>query len=129
MHRRCFAFLRALSLSFGLLPAAVSAAEEAAPALYVKKVENLPEDKQDDVDAVLDLMDWEKNVDPNYREHYFRPPIIASEEEGVYVEKWIVYGNPLLGAKELTVFPGQKVTIRDSGAFTLGSIHVVICEA
>jgi hypothetical protein len=43
-------------------------------------VENLPEDKQDDIEAVLDLMDWEKNVDPFYREHYFRPPLVASEE-------------------------------------------------
>ncbi len=80
-------------------------------------VENLPVEKQLDVNAVLDLLDWDANVDPDYREHYFRPPLVASEEEGIYVEKWIVYGNDYIGAKELTVYPGQKVTIRDSGAY------------
>ncbi len=84
---------------------------------YSFLVENLPKEEQMDVDAVMNLMDWEKNVDPEYREHYFRPPLVASEEEGVYVEKWIVYGNELLGAKELTVYPGKTVTIRDSGAY------------
>lgn len=98
-------------------------------------VENLPEDEQDDVDAVMALMDWEKNVDPNYREHYFRPPIVDSEQEGVYVEKWIVYGNPLLGAKELTIYPGQTVAIKDSGAYGCifvqghGRIGDYSCEA
>ena len=80
-------------------------------------------------------MDWEKNVDPDYRKHYFRPPVTASEEEGVYIEKWIVYGNELLGAKELTVFPGQTVTIKDSGAYGCiltqghGTIGGYDCEA
>jgi len=97
--------------------------------------ENLPEDKQNDIDAVMALMDWEKNVDPDYREHYFRPPLIAAEEEGVYVEKWVVYGNPYVGAKELTVLPGQSITIKDSGAYCCvltqghGTIEGYDCEA
>ena len=80
-------------------------------------VENLPEDKKNDVDAIMDLMDWEANVDPHYKKHYFRPPLLASEQEGVYIEKWVVYGNPYVGAKELTVLPGQSITIKDSGAY------------
>jgi hypothetical protein len=80
-------------------------------------VENLPKEEQMDIDAVMALLDWDKNVDPDYREHYFRPPLVASEEEGVYVEKWIVYANEYLGAKELTVYPGQQIMIRDSGAY------------
>ena len=39
-------------------------------------VERLPEEEQDDVDAVMNLMDWEANVDPHYKKHYFRPPVM-----------------------------------------------------
>jgi len=98
-------------------------------------VENLPEEKKLDIDAVIDLMDWEANTDPNYRKTYFRPPLIASEEEGVYVEKWVVYKTPYIGAKELTVLPGQSVVIKDSGAYGCiltqghGTIGVHDCEA
>lgn len=80
-------------------------------------VENLPDDKKDDIDAIMDLMDWDANVDPHYRKNYFRPPVLAAEQDGVYVEKWVVYGNPYVGAKELTVLPGQSATIADSGAY------------
>ncbi len=80
-------------------------------------VEYLPEDQKDNIEAVMDLMDWEANVDPHFKKHYFRPPVMDSKEDGVYEEKWITYGNPYMGAKELTVFPGQTVTIKDSGAY------------
>ena len=79
--------------------------------------ENCPEDKQYDIDYILDLLDWEKNVDPDYRSHYFRPPLVDSSVEGAYEEKWVVYGNDYIGAKELTIAPGAKVTIRDKAAY------------
>jgi hypothetical protein len=34
-----------------------------------------------------------------------------------YVENWICYKSEAFGAKELTVFPGQTVTIKDSAAY------------
>ena len=37
-------------------------------------VENVPEDRKQDIDYIMSLMDWEKNVDPHYRARYFRPP-------------------------------------------------------
>lgn len=98
-------------------------------------VENLPEDKKMDLDAVMDLMDWDANVDPDYKKHYFRPPVVAQEEPGVFVEKWVVYANPYIGAKELTVYPGQTVTIKDSGAYGCiltqghGTLGGYSCEA
>ncbi len=79
-------------------------------------VENCPEEKKEDVDYVMSLMDWEKNIDPNYREHYFRPPVTASESEQ-YRENWIVYGNDYISGKELTIYPGQSVTIKDPSAY------------
>lgn len=80
-------------------------------------VENLPPEKQDSIDAVMELMDWEKNVDPHYKKNYFRPPVVFREEPGVFVEKDIVYNTGYIAARELTVFPGQTVVIEDDFAY------------
>jgi hypothetical protein len=79
-------------------------------------VENCPEDKKRDIDYMMGLMDWEKNVDPHYRKHYFRPSIIATEEEN-HVEKWVVYATGYIAAKELTVFPGKSAVVKDRAAY------------
>lgn len=79
---------------------------------YSFLTENCPADKTTDVDYIISLLDWDKNVDPYYRKHYFRPPLVAKETEQ-YIEKWIVYGNNYIAAKELTVYPQQTVTVRD----------------
>ena len=79
-------------------------------------VENCPEDKKLDMDYVMSLLDWEKNVDPHYRKTYFRPPILSSESDA-HIEKWISYGNDYIGGKELAVYPGKTVTLKDEVAF------------
>jgi hypothetical protein len=79
-------------------------------------VENCPEDRKDDLDYVISLMDWEKNVDPHYRKHYFRPPLAASEDER-HVEKWVVYATGFVAAKELTVAPGASYVATDRAAY------------
>jgi len=79
-------------------------------------VENCPPDKQRDVDYVIGLMDWDKNVDPLYKQHWFRPPIVSQADER-HCEKWIMYANAYVGAQELTVQPGQRVTIKDPVAY------------
>ena len=78
--------------------------------------EECPEDKKGDIDYIFNLMDWEKNVDPHYKKHYFRRPLTETETES-YSQKWIVYVNPYIAAKELTVYPGQTVVIRDGAAY------------
>ena len=83
---------------------------------YEFLVENCPEDKKRDLDYVIGLMDWEKNIDPNYRKHYFRPPVVCSEDKA-YIERWVVYDNPYICAKELTVYPGQTVISHDKAAY------------
>ena len=77
--------------------------------------EELPEDKKS-VDDVLALLDWDKNVDPHYRKHYFRRPITEVETDA-YISKWITYANPYIAAKELTVYPGQTAVIKDGAAY------------
>ena len=84
---------------------------------YEFLVESCPEDKKQDLDYVLGLMDWEKNVDPHYKANYFRPPLICPHSDEAHTEKWVVYGNDYFGAKELTVQPGQTVTVRDGAAY------------
>ncbi len=80
-------------------------------------VENCPEDKKQDVDYVMSLMDWQKNFDPNYKQTYFRPPIECTDGGEWHSEKWIVYGNKYVSGKELTVYPQQQVTIKDTAAY------------
>ena len=83
---------------------------------YSFLTENCPEDKMDDLDYVMDLLDWEKNVDAHYRKHYFRPPIVIEETDD-YLVKWIVYGNDYIAAKELTVKPGKQAVVKDDSAY------------
>lgn len=83
---------------------------------YEFLAENCPEDEQRNIDYILTLMDWDKNVDPHYKKHYFRPPLPAQSGDG-FEEKWITYGNPYFGAKELTVLPGQTVKVTDPVAY------------
>lgn len=86
---------------------------------YEFLVENCPEDKKRTIDYILDLMDWEKNVDPHYKKHYFRPPIPCPHSDARHTEKWVAYGNNYIAAKELSVMPGQTVTVKDGAAYGL----------
>ena len=79
-------------------------------------VENCPEDKKQDIDYVMSLLDWEKNIDPHYKKHFFRPPVLIHSDKQ-FTEKWITYANEYIAAKELTIQPGETVTIRDKAAY------------
>ena len=84
---------------------------------YEFLVENCPNDRKRDVDYILSLLDWETNVDPHYRQRFFRSPILCAHADGRYVEKWVVYANEYFAAKELTIMPGQTATVRDGAAY------------
>lgn len=78
--------------------------------------ENCPEDKAEDIDYIMSLLDWDKNVDPHYRKNWFRPPVICRETKD-YCEKWIAYGNDYIAAKELTIYPNCSAVIEDTAAY------------
>ncbi len=80
-------------------------------------VADVPQNKQRDVNYIMNLLDWEKNVDPFYKRHYFRPALLCPHSDERHVEKWIVYANDYFGAKELTVMPEQSVVISDEAAY------------
>jgi hypothetical protein len=85
-------------------------------------VKDVPEEKKQDLDFIVEMLDWERNVDPYFKEHNYLEPIADKENSGEgYWDKWITYGivvdgKQLFSAKELTVLPGVKCTIRDPGA-------------
>jgi len=83
----------------------------------------VPPDKRGDYDFIVSVLDWEKNVDPHFREHYFLRPVPVAEEglmaEKGFRETWVVYGTDLFCAKELTVRPGRRVTLTDAGSYGL----------
>jgi len=84
-------------------------------------VKDVPPEKHHDLDYLVDQLDWEANVDPHFKDsHYLEPiPDGETESEG-YVDRWVVYGKvkgeQRFSAKELTVAPGAKMTLKDNGA-------------
>jgi hypothetical protein len=80
-------------------------------------VNDVPQDQIDNVDYLINLMDWEINVDPLFEQKYFRPPLTIPRSEKGYMEKWITYATPYFSAKELSVAPGATVTVKDGAAF------------
>jgi hypothetical protein len=82
-------------------------------------VKDVPPDKHQDLDFIIDQLDWEKNVDTHFKEHNYLEPIVAANGTE-WTDRWIVYGRvdgaQLFSAKELTVEPGAKCTLKDPGA-------------
>jgi len=84
-------------------------------------VKDVPAEHHHDLDYLLDMLDWEANLDPHFAENrYFDPrPVcpVAQMADAGYCENWVVYSTTHYSAKELTVFPGRTVTIQDSAAY------------
>jgi hypothetical protein len=89
-------------------------------------VKDMPKEHQDDLDFIVDQLDWDKNVDPRFKQNHFLEPVpVANTQSEGYLDRWIVYGKvdgqQLFTAKELTVDPRCKVRVKDNGA------HGTIC--
>ena len=87
---------------------------------------DFPEEFHNDNQYIVDALDWEKNVDPNYKDSNYLEPIVSEEGDG-WCDKWIVYGTvdgeQLFTAKEMTLQPGAKCTVKDGGAFSLITVQ------
>ena len=84
-------------------------------------VKDMPADKHQDLDFIIGQLDWEKNVDPNFKDSNYLEPIVDASASGQgYIDRWVVYGTvdgqQLFSAKELTVEPGAKCILKDPGA-------------
>ena len=84
---------------------------------------NTPEEQVGDYDYLLEVLDWELNVDPDFAGHHFMRPRPVNPREQMdsvgYCENWISYKSTAFSAKELTVYPGATVSIKDSAAYGL----------
>ncbi|MCF1750684.1 hypothetical protein [Mariniradius sediminis] len=82
-----------------------------------------PKDRIGDFDFLVESLDWELNINPNILETRQMLPKNVYERHWMHAhgfeENWICYLSRDFSAKELTVFPGQTVTIKDSAAYGL----------
>ncbi len=82
-------------------------------------VKDVPPDKHQDLDFIVEQLDWEKNIDPQFKANNYIEPLVADSGTG-WTDRWIVYGlvngRQLFSGKELTVEPGHRCTLRDPGA-------------
>jgi hypothetical protein len=89
---------------------------------------DFPKDKHNDLDYLVNALDWEGNVDPSFKDNHYLEPIAAIGGKGTgHVDRWVVYGKvhgeELFSARELTVEAGAKATIKDKGAFGLIAVQ------
>ena len=87
-------------------------------------VKDMPKSKHKDNDFIVDQLDWDKNVDPKFKDHHYLEPVpVADTRKEGWVDRWIVYGKvdgeQLFTAKELTVDPGVTAFVKDNGAYGL----------
>lgn len=84
---------------------------------------NTPEDRVGDFEYLVDVLDWEANVDPAFRaNHYMEPMPRFSEAEARdrgFQEAWVCYRSDHYSAAELTVDPGREIQVSNAAAYGL----------
>jgi len=100
---------------------------EGRPVSWDLLVKDVPEEHRHDLDYIVDMLDWEANLDPEFvKNHYIEPkpvqPIEEMQKTG-YIENWIAYHSSYFSAKELTVFPGKTVTIKGRAGYGLVAVQ------
>ncbi len=87
-------------------------------------VKDMPRSRHKDLDFIVDQLDWEGNVDPQFKDHHYLDPIpVADTADEGWMDRWVCYGKvdgkEVVTAKELTIQPGRKVVVKDKGAYGL----------
>ncbi len=77
---------------------------------------NCPEEEKGNFDYLMDVIDWEANVDPDFKKNRFMAPMTIHADD-CYTEEWICYKCDTVSAKRLTVQPGARVVIKDEAAY------------
>lgn len=101
---------------------------EGRPVPWSLLTKDMPKDKHQDLDYLVEQLDWDGNVDPSFKDHHYLEPMPVANTAGAgYVDRWVVYGKvhgqQLFTAKELTLDPGVKVTVKDNGAYGLITVQ------
>src|SRR5438552_12767775 len=67
---------------------------EGRPVPWSLLVKDMPKEKHHDLDYLVEQLDWEGNVNPNFKDsHYLEPIHVADTKSEGYVDRWIVYGK------------------------------------
>lgn len=80
-----------------------------------------PDNYKGDYDYLMEVIDWELNVDPKFRENRFMKPIPIKNKEEMSIsgciEEWICYKCKGVCAKRVTVKAGRTVMLQDAAAY------------
>jgi len=86
-------------------------------------VKDVPPEHHQNLDYILDMLDWDANTDPEFARRRLFEPMPAKDPafmaDAGFQEKWVVFSTSHYSAKELTVLPGRSVTIADAAAYGL----------
>jgi hypothetical protein len=84
-------------------------------------VKDMPQERQHDLDYLVDILDWDQNLDPEFKaNHYLEPVWPEGKRSDGCEDRWVVYGKvngeDLFSAKELTLQPGVRTTLKENRA-------------
>ncbi len=79
---------------------------------------NCPEEEKGNVDYLMDVIDWDANIDPEFHKNRFMKPVTIWQQ-GNSKEEWICYKCALACAKRLTVAPAESILVKDQAAYGL----------
>jgi hypothetical protein len=74
-------------------------------------------ERHGDVEAIIEMLDWEANTDPNFAQRRFMVPLPTGKAFVGAIEEWIAYRSADFSATRVEVDPGASVTITDSAAY------------
>jgi len=74
-----------------------------------------PPEKRGDVDYLIEVIDWELNVDPDFAAHRFMRPVPVKNPVPGSSEKWICYRSNAVSAKEqrCPFHPTRRISCRN----------------
>ena len=84
-------------------------------------VKDVPPARHHDLDFIISMLDWDRNVDPHFKDSNYLESIVDETAGGDgAVDRWICYGDidgfQPVSAKELTIAPGARMVLKDPGA-------------
>jgi hypothetical protein len=86
-------------------------------------IKDVPEAHHHDLDYLVEMLDWDANVNPEFAKAnrvFPCPARSPAETDGAgYREQWVCYGTRYYSAKELTVLPARAAVIKDAAAYGL----------
>ena len=103
---------------------------EGRPVPWDLLVQDVPKAKRKDLDYLVDMLDWPANTEANFKQkHYLEPINVADSASDGYVGQnglctvtWQA-GQLFCAARELTIEPDARCTIKDHGVYGVIAIQ------